>query len=49
MVNAGYRLMIVDAAGVLVAEFQLTEQALALPEAFVAALKQSIEDVEPDE
>lgn len=45
----GYRLIIVDKAGVLVSEFQLTEQALAQPEAFVAALKQSIEDIEEEE
>ena len=45
----GYRLIIVDEAGVLVSEFQLTENALAQPEAFVSALKQSIEDVEEEE
>ena len=45
----GYRLIIVDKAGVLVAEFQLTENALAQPEAFVAALKQSVEDIEEEE
>ena len=45
----GYRLIIVDKAGVLVSEFQLTENALAHPEAFVSALKQSIEDIEEDE
>ena len=45
----GYRLIIVDNAGVLVSEFQLTEKALAQPEAFVGALKQSIEDVEEEE
>ena len=48
-VKQGYRLIIVDKAGVLVSEFQLTENALAQPEAFVGALKQSIEDVEEDE
>jgi hypothetical protein len=48
-VKQGYRLIIVDKEGVLVSEFQLTETALALPEAFVAALKQSIEDVEEEE
>jgi hypothetical protein len=48
-VKQGYRLIIVDKAGVLVSEFQLTENALAHPEAFVAALKQSIEDIEEDE
>jgi len=41
-VKQGYRLIIVDKDGVLVSEFQLTENALAQPEAFVAALKQSI-------
>lgn len=45
----GYRLIIVDRDGVLVSEFQLTESALAQPEAFVAALKQSIEHVEEEE
>ncbi len=44
----GYRLIIVDKAGVLVSEFQLTERALAQPETFVAALKQSIEDIEEE-
>lgn len=48
-VRQDYRLIIVDKAGVLVSEFQLTENALAQPEAFVAALKQSIEDVEQEE
>lgn len=45
----GYRLIIVDKAGVLVSEFQLTENALTQPEAFVAALKESIEDIEDEE
>ena len=45
----GYRLIIVDKDGVLVSEFQLTENALSQPEAFVAALKQSIDDIEVDE
>jgi hypothetical protein len=45
----GYRLIIVDTVGVLVSEFQLTESALADPDAFVAAIKQSIEDVEEQE
>lgn len=45
----GYRLIIVDKDGILVSEFQLTESALAQPEAFVAALKQSIEHVEEEE
>ena len=48
-VKPGYRLIIVDKAGVLVSEFQLTENALAQPEAFVAALTQSIEDIEEEE
>jgi hypothetical protein len=48
-VKQGYRLIIVDGAGVLVSEFQLTENALAQPEAFVAALKQSIDDIEQEE
>jgi len=48
-VKQGYRLIIVDKAGVLVSEFQLTENALAQPEAFVAALKQSIDDIEEEE
>jgi hypothetical protein len=45
----GYRLIVVDKDGVLVSEFQLTEQALAAPDAFVAALKDSIEDIEDDQ
>lgn len=45
----GYRLVIVDKAGVLVSEFQLTEAALAQPVAFVEALKQAVEDVEEEE
>lgn len=45
----GYRLIVVDKDGVLVSEFQLTEQALAQPEAFVEALKESIETVEEQE
>ena len=48
-VKQGYRLIIVDQAGVLVSEFQLTENALTQPEAFVAALKQSIEEIEEEE
>lgn len=48
-VKSGYRLMIVDSAGVLVSEFQLTENALAQPEAFVAAIRTSIEQVEDEE
>jgi len=45
-VKQGYRLIVVDKDGVLVSEFQLTEQALAQPEAFVAALRESIEEIE---
>ncbi|MDQ6733458.1 MAG: hypothetical protein M3Z35_04955 [Nitrospirota bacterium] len=48
-VKQGYRLMLVDKDGVLVSEFQLTENDLAEPEAFVAALKQSIENIEDEE
>ncbi|ULA58353.1 MAG: hypothetical protein LZF60_50086 [Nitrospira sp.] len=48
-VKQGYRLIVVDKDGVLVSEFQLTEQALAAPEAFVAALKDSIEGIEEAE
>lgn len=46
IVKQGYRLIVVDKDGVLVSEFQLTEAALAAPEAFVAALKDSIEAIE---
>lgn len=49
VVKQGYRLIVVDKDGVLVGEFQLTEQALAQPEAFVEALKESIETVEEQE
>lgn len=45
----GYRLIVVDKDGVLVSEFQLTEQALAQPKAFVAALRESIEEIEEAE
>jgi hypothetical protein len=48
-VKQGYRLIVVDKDGVLVSEFQLTEEGLAQPEAFVAALKQSIENIEEEE
>jgi hypothetical protein len=48
-VKQGYRLIIVDKDGVLVSEFQLTENALAQPEAFVAGIKQSIDDIEEEE
>lgn len=47
--NPGYRLIIVDKAGVLVSEFQLTDDALAQPDAFVAAITRSIEQVEEEE
>lgn len=47
--ESGYRLIIVDRAGVLVSEFQLTENGLAQPEAFVSAIKQAIEDIEEQE
>ena len=49
LVKQGYRLIIVDKDGVLVSEFQLTENDLAQPEAFVAALTQSIDDIEEEE
>lgn len=45
----GYRLLLVDKDGVLVSEFQLTENAMAQPEAFVTALRESIESVEEEE
>lgn len=45
----GYRLMLVDKDGVLVSEFQLAEQDLADPAAFVAAIRESIEGVEDEE
>ena len=45
----GYRLLVVDKDGVMVSEFQLTKNALAQPEAFVAALQESIELVEEEE
>ena len=48
-VKQGYRLIIVDKDGVLVSEFQLTENALAQPEAFVAGIKGSIDDIEEEE
>ncbi|MCC2641130.1 MAG: hypothetical protein K0S45_1543 [Nitrospira sp.] len=49
VVKQGYRLMVVDKDGVLVSEFQLRESDLADPAAFVAALKESIEQVEEEE
>ncbi|MBI4001353.1 MAG: hypothetical protein HY348_06185 [Nitrospira defluvii] len=45
----GYRLIVVDKDGVLVSEYQLRGSDLADPAAFVAALQQSIEDVEDEE
>ena len=45
----GYRLLLVDKDGVLVSEFQLTENALAQPEAFVAGLRDAIESIEEEE
>lgn len=48
LVKEGYRLLLVDKDGVLVSEFQLTENALAQPEAFVAALQESIESIEEE-
>jgi hypothetical protein len=48
-VKSGYRLILVDHDGVLVSEFQLTEHDLADPPGFVAAIKQSIEQVEDEE
>jgi hypothetical protein len=44
-----YRLILVDKDGVLVSEFQLTENDLAHPDVFVATLKRSIEDVEEED
>jgi hypothetical protein len=48
-VKPGYRLIVVDRDGVLVSEFQLAEQDLADPPAFVAAIRRSIEQVEEEE
>ena len=48
-VKPGYRLILVDRDGVLVSEFQVTERDLADPPAFVAAIQQSIEQVEEEE
>lgn len=45
----GYRLVLVDNDGVLVSEFQLTENALSQPEAFVEKLRDAIESVEEEE
>jgi len=48
-VKQGYRLIIVDNDGVLVSEFQLMENVMAQPKAFVEALTQSIDDIEEEE
>jgi hypothetical protein len=48
-VKKGYRLLLVDQDGVLISEFQLTENALAQPQAFVAGLEEAIESVEEEE
>jgi hypothetical protein len=45
-VKLSYRLIILGKAGVLVSEFQLTENALAQPGTFVAMIQQSVNDVE---
>ena len=45
----GYRLILVDKAGVLVSEFQLAERDLADPPAFVAAIRQTIDHIEEEE
>ena len=45
----GYRLIIVDKDGVLVSEFQLTERALAHPEAFIEGIRASIDGIEEEE
>ena len=45
----GYRFILVDKDGVLVSEFQLTEQAISDPVAFVTALKQAIDNIEEQE
>lgn len=42
-------MIIVDKDGVLVSEFQLTERALAQPEAFVEGIKDSIDGIEEEE
>lgn len=49
VVKPGYRLVIVDKDGVLVSEFQLTERALAMPEAFVEGIKATIDSIEEEE
>lgn len=49
LVKEGYRLLLVDKDGVLVSEFQLTENALAQSEAFVAGLRDAIESIEEEE
>ena len=42
-------MIVIDKDGVLVSEFQLTENDLAQPEAFVASIKRTIEDIEEEE
>jgi hypothetical protein len=49
VVKHPYRLILVDKDGVLVSEFQLTENDLANPEGFVATLKEAIEQVEEED
>ncbi|HEY3197555.1 MAG TPA: hypothetical protein VGJ57_06045 [Nitrospirales bacterium] len=44
-----YRLILVDKDGVLVSEFQLTENDLANPEVFVSTLKEAIDQVEEED
>ena len=48
-VKQGFRLIIVERVGVLVPDFQLTENALAQAEAFVAVPLHSIEDIDEEE
>lgn len=45
----GYRLILVDKDGVLVSEFQLTENALRQPDDFVAKLRDAVESIEEEE
>lgn len=45
----GYRLILVDEDGVLASEFQVIERDLEDPVAFVAAIRQSIENIEEEE
>jgi hypothetical protein len=48
-VKQGFRLIIVERVGVLVPDFQLTENALAQAETFVAVPVHSIEDIDEEE